>query len=217
MVLWVPDRTMGCPHCGPWVREQKARGYLAKIGTTPLYKRVVARSAWASLSRRLRRASLDYLQVPADDDQRVVLATGGPGELVADNEAEVLAAIAAYPAKCGMNISASTDWQPASNGDDDDQALPGDDDVQVEGYDFRFLVAAGLEHARHVARDLGLYVGEAPGRGGAAFLLRKPDDPLAWGRWRRWAQVEAVEELQRRREEAPSRREAAARRKGVAA
>jgi hypothetical protein len=194
---------MGCPDCGPWVRQQKADGYLAKIGATPLYKRIVAGDGWDTTVKRLRRGEVDYLQVPTPDGRRVVLASNGPGELVADNRAEVEAAIAAYPAKGGRNISASKAWQPTS-------AVTRVEDDDPQGYDFKYLVGVGLEHARQVARDLGLYVGEAGGRGGAAFLLRRPDDPVVWGRFRRWAGVESLEELGRRRAERQARREAAA-------
>jgi len=195
---------MGCEHCGPWVREQKARAYLAKIGTTPLYRRSVAADAWPTAAKGVRRAEAEYLQVPASGDVRVVLASKGPGVPVADNEEEVFGLLAAYPAGCGMNISASKAWQPAKS-----QAKPSEgDDLRV--YDFRYIVQAGLEHAREVAHELGLFMGEVEGSGGAAFLLRQPADPVTWGRFRRWASVESVAELAERREAARVRREAAA-------
>jgi hypothetical protein len=199
MVHWAPDRTMGCEHCGPWVRQQKAAAYLAKIGTTPLYKRVVDAAGWATAARRLRRGEVDYLQVPTPDGHRAVLASSGPGELVADNQAEVEALIAAYPAGCGMNISASRTWQPTA-------VRVGQDQDQVDGFDFRYIVRAGLEHAKQVASELGLYVADVPGRGGDAFLLRQPDDPLTWRRFKRWA---GLEEPGRRRPGRRRRREAA--------
>jgi hypothetical protein len=199
-VQWVPDRTMGCEHCGPWVREQKARAYLAKIGSTPLFRRQVAADAWPTAAKGLRRAGADYLQVPASGEIRVVLSDKGPGQPVADNEEEILGLLAAYPAGCGRNISASKAWQPAKA-----QVKAKDDDQRV--YTFRFIVQAGLEHAREVAHELGLFMGEVEGSGGAAFLLRQPADPVTWGRFRRWAQVESIEELERRRAEAKARRQ----------
>jgi hypothetical protein len=196
MVHWAPDRTMSCEQCGPWVREQKARAYLAKIGDRPLYKRIVEAAAWDTRAKRLRRAQIDYLQVPMPDGRRAVLTSAGPGELVADNQAEVEAAIAAYPAGRGMKISASKAWQPT--------VVPITKD-QTEGYDFRYIVHAGLEHARQVAIELGIYVGDVDGRGGDAFLVRQPDDPLRWRRFCRWAGLEE-----------PGRRRASRRRKAVA-
>ena len=135
MVHWAPDRAMGCEHCGPWVRQQKAAAYLAKIGDRPLYKRLVAADGWSTTARRLRAArSTTSMSRPRTATARCWPL--GAGELVADNEAEVLAAIAVYPAGCGMNISASKTWQPTAVRVDQDQD-------QVDGYDFRLIVRAG--------------------------------------------------------------------------
>lgn len=196
IVYWVPCRTLGCEECGPWVRQQKANAYLARIGDQPLVKRVVDEAAWKAMTRRLRRAKVDYLQVPAEGGRRVVLLTEGVGTPVADNAAEVYDLLAAFPAGTGRNISASKAWQlPAVKVEATDQP---------DGYDFAGFIRAGLSHARQVAAELGLLVGDVAGRGGDAFLLRQPDDPLAWRRFIRWA---GVEEPGKRR---PSRRRKAA-------
>jgi hypothetical protein len=182
VVYWVPCGTLGCDYCGPRVRAQKARAYIEKIGTTRLVKRMVADTAFPAVSRKLRRSGVDYLQVPAPDDQRAFLLAEGVGEAVADTEAEVLALIAAFPAGTGRNISASQAWQPA--------AVKVERAEEPDGYDFKAFVRAGIEHARQVAAELGLLVGDVAGRDGDAFLIRQPDDPLAWRRFCRWAGVE---------------------------
>jgi hypothetical protein len=186
---------MTCEYCGPRVRAEKARAYLAKIGTTRLVKRVVNEAGWQAMTRRLRRGQVDYLQVPAEGGLRVVLLSSGPGDPVADNQAEVETLIATFPAGTGRNISASKTWQPTV-------VRPAKDEDEAEGYDFRYLVQAGLEHARKVAGELGLYVGEVAGRGGNAFLLRQPDDPLTWRRFCRWAGLEKPGGKVRRRRKA---------------
>jgi hypothetical protein len=194
----VPCRTLGCEQCGPWVRQQKAKAYLARIGDQPLVKRVVDEAAWKAMTRRLRRAKVDYLHVPAEGGRRVVLLADGIGTPVADNTAEVAALLAAFPAGTGRNISASKTWQlPAVEVEPNDQP---------DGYDFAGFIRAGLEHARQVAAELGLLVGDVAGRGGNAFLLREPDDPLAWRRFIRWA---SVEEPGKKRPSRRRRREAA--------
>lgn len=203
MMHWGPDDTMGCEHCGPRVRQEKADAYLARIGGAQLYARVVAGEGWATMARKLTRNGVDYWQCPMPDGRRLVLVNKGPGEPVADNRAAVLAAIAAYPVESKMKMSASRAWQPVVVAGDQ-----GEQD-QAEGYDFRYLVRAGLEHARQVATELGLYVGEVAGRDGVAFLYRKPDDSLTWHRFVRWAGLEDMREL--------GRRQAARRRKRVAA
>lgn len=193
---------MGCPNCGPWIREQKAAAYLAKIGDTPLVKRRLAATALSSATRKYRRDGVEFWQCPTPDGDRLVLAEDGPGEPVADNAAEVRAAIAAYPAGSGMNISASKAWQiPAAK-----RAAVTDD---RKAYDLRYLVAAGLEHARQVAGDLGAYTEEL-GRDGTGFRFRMPADPLVRRRLIRWMGLEDLEELRKRRRPGKRRRGEAA-------
>jgi hypothetical protein len=199
VVYWVPCKTLGCDYCGPRVRAQKARGYLDKIGDQPLVKRVVTEQAWQAMTRRLRRGNVNYLQVPAPDGLRVVLLDAGDGTPVADTTAEVTALVAAFPAGTRRNISASKAWQPTAV-----QAPAATD--QPDGYDFAGFIRAGLDHAREVAADLGLLVGDVAGRGGDAFLVRQPDDPLTWRRFCRWA---GFEEPGQRRPGKRRRREAA--------
>jgi hypothetical protein len=128
MVYWVPCGTLGCDDCGPWVRQRKARAYIEKIGARPLVKRVVDEAAWQAMTRRLRRAKVDYLQVPAEGGRRVVLLVSGEGEPVADTAAEVTALVTAFPAGTRRNISASKAWQPV--------AVPAERAEEPEGYDF---------------------------------------------------------------------------------
>jgi hypothetical protein len=198
IVYWVPCRTLGCEQCGPWVRQRKAAAYLTRIGGRPLVKRVVDEQAWKAMTRRLRRGKVDYLQVPAEGGQRVVLLADGVGVPVADNAAEVTALLAAFPAGTGRNISASKTWQLP--------AVKVEKAEEPDGYDFAGFIRAGLAHARQVAEELGLLVGDVAGRGGDAFLLRQPDDPLAWRRFIRWA---GVEEPGKKRPAKRRRREAA--------
>jgi hypothetical protein len=172
---------MNCPNCGPWVRAQKAIAYLAKIGDQQLYQRVVPKE-WETTKRALRRAETNYLQVPTPEGGRLALINKPrPGwEPVADTTAVITTAIAAAPADGGMKLSASAAWQIAAP-----RRKPAEAPPEVQGYDLRFLVGAGLEHLREVTRELGAYLEEC-GYAGSAFLFRKPDDPLIWRRLVRW-------------------------------
>jgi hypothetical protein len=80
--LWCKRKM--CPDCGPRRRRQLAEHYTAAIGTTPVVRWTVARSAWKTTAGRLQRAKADYVRIPGPAGMFVVYATSGPGQPVAN-------------------------------------------------------------------------------------------------------------------------------------
>jgi hypothetical protein len=187
-----------CPNCGPRRREALARHYTFVIGDTPVVCRTVARSTWATMARRLRRAGASYLRIPAPGGY-VVFATDGPGDPVGDLAEALAAAFTAMPSDLAR-VSSSRCWSvapPAVGG--------GGGGGEAGGYELLGVASHHLSRVVKVAKDLGIYVGQVADRQLApdwaeAHLLRvPPDDPLVWRRFTRWIGLHDPDRQRRRR------------------
>jgi hypothetical protein len=167
-----------CRECRPRVIHEIVTHYLAKFDGYPMRRRTVDKSAWGSLSARLRRGGHFVVRVPAPDGSLTVWATGGTGEVPADVAAAFAADVAACPA--GQQITTSREWARTP--------------VSERGtgrWKARGMLRVPVARAREIAHDLGLYVGEVEARAlpdgwAEGFLRRIPDDDLTRRRWKRW-------------------------------
>ena len=200
-LVWKPDRTRGCPDCGPWLRREKLRRYQDKLDGWPLYLVTVATDRWPTLQRRLNRHNAQHLRVPLPDDQCAVLTTLAIGEAVTDLAAILAGLLDAQPLD-KRRVTSSDAWKLSSAPGNHDQDQ--EPDWLPEG-----LVTVTPAKAVALAQELGVYVGHVTVTGpGEAHLLRFPDDPQVWRRWKRWAGL--VQDPPRRRRKRPDPKAAAA-------
>jgi hypothetical protein len=181
-----------CPFCGPYRRRRLASHYTAAIGDTPMLRRVIDRSAWPTMARRLRRLGASFLRIPAPDNRYVVLATAGDGDPVADLAAILGATFEQMPLVDGRGrpdtarVSSSRCWSEATG------KSGSGGDGEGGGYELLGFARRPLAHVVRKAKETGLYVGPVADRDLAvdwaeAVLLRLPaSDSLAWHRFKRW-------------------------------
>jgi hypothetical protein len=98
-----------CPSCGPRLRRELAEHYTAKIGHLPVTSRMIQRSAWPTLAKRLQRAGADYVRIPQPGRTYLVLATIGPGNVVDDVHEVLTGAFRAMP-NDRAHVTSSRDW-----------------------------------------------------------------------------------------------------------
>jgi hypothetical protein len=157
---------------------------------------VVDDGEWAKLQRRKVMRATEHGVIPGPDGTRVVYTTASVGEAVPD-VAEALASDFAAMPNDPRHKGLSATWRrraecveaftaPVARGD------------KPRVTEFLGIIRSGLEHARQLAREMGIYEEEA-GVDGSAFIFRQPDDPLAWRRFKRWTGLDEPTHKRRRR------------------
>jgi hypothetical protein len=193
----VDCRTKGCPKCGPRLRQEWARLWSQVMAGETIYRWVGTDEECAKLLRRKVMRGHAYGVIPAPDGERVVYTTAKVGHLVTGDLAEFLVQDFVAMPTDHRQRSLSAAWQKRADCIEafTSPAASGEAPRRVE---FVGILRAGLEHARELARDFGVYEEEAA-RDGSAFIFRQPDQPLDWARFKRWAGLEEPSEAGRRR------------------
>jgi len=181
-------RQKGCPKCGPRLRASWARLWAQVMAGETIYRWVGPDLECAKLLRRKVMAGHQYGVIPLADGLRAVFTTAAIGDLVQDLEGALEVNFRALPDGVGRQRSLSRLWQKRADAVEAfaGQAPAGKPKQKVE---FVGILRQGLEHARQLAREFGVYEEEA-GIDGSAFIMRQPDNQTDWKRFRRWAGLE---------------------------
>jgi hypothetical protein len=180
-------KTKACGKCGPRLREQWAALWAAVMAGEVVHRLVVGEAEWGRLQRRKIMREAEYGAIPGPDGRRHVYTTAEVGELVADVAAALAGDFAAMP-NDRRHRSLSAGWRRRADAIEAFTA-PSTSDEGPRAVEFLGFLRAGLEHARQLAREFGIYDQEA-GPDGSAFLFHQPADPLSWRRFCRWAGLE---------------------------
>jgi hypothetical protein len=180
-----------CPDCGPLGHRARIGHYLAMMDGYPMRRRRIDPAARRATLAKLRRAGHRWVPIPAPDGALVLYATGGPGELVTDPAATLTADVLASPP--GRSIIPCRAWarQPI--------AQRGSSRWKLDG-----MAKIPMAQLVKAALDAGIYrhqlATEAlPPEWAEAHLLQRPDDELAWRRFRRRIGLHWPERHHRRR------------------
>jgi hypothetical protein len=187
----LPCKRKTCRDCGPLERQAIVRHYLAMMEGQPIRRRRLDPAARRATVAKLRRAGHQWVPIPAPDGALVLYATGSLGEVVTDLEASLTSDVLAAPA--GKAITPCRAWarQPVAQRGTGRWKLLG-------------MVKVPLAHLVRVALDAGVYRGQVPAAAlppdwAEAHLLQRPDDQVAWRRFRRRIGLHWPERHQRRR------------------
>lgn len=202
----VDCKTKACGKCGPRLREQWAELWAAVMAGERVHRLVVAEGEWGRLQRRKAMTAAEYGAIPGADGTRVVYTTAEVGELVTGEVFPVLAGDFAAMPNDRRHRSLSAGWRRRAGAIEAFTTTTSGGEATPRAVEFLGILRAGLEHARQLAREFGVYDQEAAGDG-SAFVFRQPDDPLSWRRFCRWA---GLERPGRRRRPGKRRREARA-------
>lgn len=174
--------TRACPDCGPLRRRRLAAHYTAAIGATPVVRFVVDRAAWSTAARRLSRAEVSYLRIPAPEAQYVVFASAGSGQPVTDLAAALAEAFGQMPLVDARGrpdrarVSSSRCWAENAN----TAVGKGQGDRESEaGWELLGFAGVTLGQVVLAARNQGLYLGPVEDKHllptwAEAHLLRLP-------------------------------------------
>ena len=192
----VDDRRKACPRCGPRLRAEWARLWAAVMEGETVHRLVVDDQEVAKLRRRKVMRGHELGVIPAPDGERVVYTTAEVGSVCEDVPSALTSDFAAMP-NDSRHKGLSEGWRYVAWWIEAtaEPKVRGDAPKVVE---FIGIIRGGLEHARRLAREFGVYEEEA-GRDGSAFIMRQPDDPLTWKRFKRWAGLDEPTGRRRRR------------------
>jgi hypothetical protein len=198
----VDCKVKACPHCGPRLRRQWAELWAAVLDLAAqdgevVHRLVVAEAEWPKLQRRKVMRGAEYGAIPAPDGLRVVYTTAEVGELATEVTPDDLEVDFQAMPNDTRQRSLSVRWQKRADCIQvfTSPAATADVPRKVE---FLGIIRTGLEHARQLAHDFGVYDEEAA-RDGSAFIMRQPDDALSWARFKRWAGLEEPSQAARMR------------------
>jgi hypothetical protein len=161
-----------------------------------LYRWVGPDAEWGKLQRRKVMAGHQYGVIPAPDGTRVVYTTAPIGKRVEVALSTVLTSDFEAVPNDTRQRSLSAGWQRRA--DCVEAFTASTSDEPPPKVEFIGIIRAGLEHARQLAREMGIYEEEA-GADGSAFIFRQPDDPLTWARFKRWTGLDEPTNKRRRR------------------